>query len=432
MILDLIARLKDEGNVSIIMILHNYVHVSAACDRVNLIQDGVIALDKPTAETSVDELNEIVVEEYRRARQAAHAGKRRTPAGGNDAPALTSGDGTAAPDERAARRSGGPRPLRRRLRGVGVRRPMSRRTCASGSTSAPSPGACCCSTLEHRRGAGGQRRPLRERRDRPRAAVAPASRCRRTGRCRIPTTGSTVIEVGVPDAAGAQAGVDPDRSSDSASTSPRARCCRSAADGVPLSSLERWRGHRARVAEAVEAPRGAAGRRPAQRGRARARRGAVPSALRRPDLLGVVLPEADRAVARGSRASTTPRAAFVEATDWIVWWMTGERRARPAPPRTRRCGPRTTGSRRSTTSRRPTPASTGRRTSWAPCSCRSAPAPGRSDPIWRVGSGCRRRWRSRSATSTRSCRCRAPGFSVRARLRDGRRDLDLRHARPPR
>ena len=27
MILDLIARLKAEGNVSIIMILHNYVHV---------------------------------------------------------------------------------------------------------------------------------------------------------------------------------------------------------------------------------------------------------------------------------------------------------------------------------------------------------------------------------------------------------------------
>ncbi len=71
MILDLIARLKDEGNVSIIMILHNYVHVLAACDRVNLIQDGVIALDKPTAETSVEELTEIVVEEYRRARLEA-------------------------------------------------------------------------------------------------------------------------------------------------------------------------------------------------------------------------------------------------------------------------------------------------------------------------------------------------------------------------
>ena len=78
MILDLIQRLKDEGNVSIIMILHNYVHVLTACDRVNLIQDGVIGLDKPTAETSVEELTEIVVEEYRRARLAGASGKRRS------------------------------------------------------------------------------------------------------------------------------------------------------------------------------------------------------------------------------------------------------------------------------------------------------------------------------------------------------------------
>jgi ABC-type sugar transport system ATPase subunit len=70
MILDLIARLKAEGRVSIIMIVHNYMHVFAACDRVSLIQDGVIAFDRPTAETSVDELTEIVVDEYRRARQA--------------------------------------------------------------------------------------------------------------------------------------------------------------------------------------------------------------------------------------------------------------------------------------------------------------------------------------------------------------------------
>src|SRR5437588_9921816 len=69
-ILDLIARLKQEGNVSIIMILHNYVHVFAAADRVSLLQDGEIVLDKPTSETSVDELNEIVVEQYRRARLA--------------------------------------------------------------------------------------------------------------------------------------------------------------------------------------------------------------------------------------------------------------------------------------------------------------------------------------------------------------------------
>jgi simple sugar transport system ATP-binding protein len=71
MILDLVARLRAEGRVSIIMIAHNYVHVLQSCDRVNLIQEGQITFDRPTAETSVEELNEIVVEEYRRARQAA-------------------------------------------------------------------------------------------------------------------------------------------------------------------------------------------------------------------------------------------------------------------------------------------------------------------------------------------------------------------------
>jgi ABC-type sugar transport system ATPase subunit len=71
-ILDLVSRLKAEGKVSIIMILHNYVQVFQACDRVSMIQDGVIALDKPTAETSIEELTEIVVNEYRRARAAAH------------------------------------------------------------------------------------------------------------------------------------------------------------------------------------------------------------------------------------------------------------------------------------------------------------------------------------------------------------------------
>jgi len=74
MILDLVARMRAEGKVSIIMIAHNYVHVLESCDRVNLIQQGEITFDKPTAETSVEELNEIVVEEYRRARAAAQAG----------------------------------------------------------------------------------------------------------------------------------------------------------------------------------------------------------------------------------------------------------------------------------------------------------------------------------------------------------------------
>ncbi len=70
-ILDLIERLKESGEVSMILVLHNYVHVLASCDRVNLIQDGVIAFDKPTAETSIEELTELVVSEYRRARMAS-------------------------------------------------------------------------------------------------------------------------------------------------------------------------------------------------------------------------------------------------------------------------------------------------------------------------------------------------------------------------
>jgi simple sugar transport system ATP-binding protein len=74
MILDLVARLKQEGRVSIVMILHNYVHVLEACDRVSMIENGAITLDKPTAETSVEELTEIVVNEYRRARQSAQGG----------------------------------------------------------------------------------------------------------------------------------------------------------------------------------------------------------------------------------------------------------------------------------------------------------------------------------------------------------------------
>src|ERR1700691_490458 len=80
MILDLVARLKGEGRVSIIMILHNYVHVLQACDRVSMIQDGVIALDKPTAETSVEELTDIVVNEYRRAREQTHREEAAPPA----------------------------------------------------------------------------------------------------------------------------------------------------------------------------------------------------------------------------------------------------------------------------------------------------------------------------------------------------------------
>jgi simple sugar transport system ATP-binding protein len=66
-ILDLVRQLKEQNQVSIIIIAHNYGQVLEVCDRVNLIQGGQITLDKYSAETSAQELTDLVVAEYRRA-----------------------------------------------------------------------------------------------------------------------------------------------------------------------------------------------------------------------------------------------------------------------------------------------------------------------------------------------------------------------------
>ena len=66
-ILDLVQELKRSGKVSIIIIAHNYGQVLEVCDRVNLIQGGVITLDKLSTETSAQELTDMVVAEYRKA-----------------------------------------------------------------------------------------------------------------------------------------------------------------------------------------------------------------------------------------------------------------------------------------------------------------------------------------------------------------------------
>jgi len=68
LILDLIRDLKARGDVSVLIIAHNYAQVLDVCDRVNLLQHGTITFDRPTAETSVDELTELVVAEYRNRR----------------------------------------------------------------------------------------------------------------------------------------------------------------------------------------------------------------------------------------------------------------------------------------------------------------------------------------------------------------------------
>lgn len=68
LILDLVRRLKDRGDVSIIIIAHNYAQVLEVCDRVNLLQHGEISYDVPTSRTSVQELTDLVVAEYREAK----------------------------------------------------------------------------------------------------------------------------------------------------------------------------------------------------------------------------------------------------------------------------------------------------------------------------------------------------------------------------
>src|SRR3984957_12471589 len=67
MILELVKDLKSQGQVSIIMIMHNYGQALEVCDRINLLQHGEITFDKLVKDTSVQELNDIVIEEYRRA-----------------------------------------------------------------------------------------------------------------------------------------------------------------------------------------------------------------------------------------------------------------------------------------------------------------------------------------------------------------------------
>ena len=69
MILELVKDLKRQGEVSMILIMHNYGQALEVCDRINLLQHGEITFDKMAGDTSVQELNDIVIEEYRRALQ---------------------------------------------------------------------------------------------------------------------------------------------------------------------------------------------------------------------------------------------------------------------------------------------------------------------------------------------------------------------------
>lgn len=71
LIIELIEELRKRSDVSMIVIAHNYVHVLEMCDRVNLLRNGRIMLDRRTDETTVEELTDIVAAEYRKPPPAA-------------------------------------------------------------------------------------------------------------------------------------------------------------------------------------------------------------------------------------------------------------------------------------------------------------------------------------------------------------------------
>jgi simple sugar transport system ATP-binding protein len=66
LIIDLVKDLASTGRVSIIVIDHNYAHLFELCDRINVMQGGRITIDQQVRDTSLEDLTELMVSDYRR------------------------------------------------------------------------------------------------------------------------------------------------------------------------------------------------------------------------------------------------------------------------------------------------------------------------------------------------------------------------------
>lgn len=78
LIIDLVRDLSKNRGVSIIVIDHNYAHIFELCDRINVIHQGVVSFDKRIEDTSLEELTNYMVSEYR---QQIMSGRGTSPAG---------------------------------------------------------------------------------------------------------------------------------------------------------------------------------------------------------------------------------------------------------------------------------------------------------------------------------------------------------------
>ena len=67
LVLDLVLELKKRGDISIILIAHNYAQVFEVCDRINFLSGGEIVYDARTADTTVTDLIDLVTRGYKKA-----------------------------------------------------------------------------------------------------------------------------------------------------------------------------------------------------------------------------------------------------------------------------------------------------------------------------------------------------------------------------
>jgi len=72
LIMDLVKDLSARG-VSMIVIDHNYAHLFALCDRLNIVQQGKVTVDIRVSETTIEELTELMVTAFRRQLLAGQA-----------------------------------------------------------------------------------------------------------------------------------------------------------------------------------------------------------------------------------------------------------------------------------------------------------------------------------------------------------------------
>jgi simple sugar transport system ATP-binding protein len=65
LVLNLVLELKKRGDISIILIAHNYAQVFEVCDRINFLSGGEIVYDARTADTTVADLIDLVTSGYK-------------------------------------------------------------------------------------------------------------------------------------------------------------------------------------------------------------------------------------------------------------------------------------------------------------------------------------------------------------------------------